>query len=360
MHSEIKPIIIVDAFFHNDNCIRTFKSYLSFIKKTGLPIMLVTNSKFEQALIDEVDYILYDHNNRLFKKDYLDVETIAMWYRDNHKYFSIAIQAFQKHGLSVLSNLYHTTNLALSLGYTHFFRIEYDCNVPSIENIKNIITETQEQNKKGYIYINQNKYISFQLWYFALDYFTKIFPKINTEEDYIETKRNFSGDENFIIAEEFVLNIIKFSEGGFDNLITKPSSAMFTEFPESSWNTIISPSESDLIMDGFISSVHRVGYKVEGIDPQQAPVDNTKFAIITWNCSSENNNKSIVKILRNNQEPQIIEHNLCSSNDNYVETFDLTEENVEVQITMNNNQTKSVIINKNNIHLVRNILVLEN
>ena len=185
MHSEINPIIIVDAFFHNDNCIKTFKNYLSFIKKTGLPIMLVTNSKFEQTLIDEVDYILYDNNNRLFKKDYSDIETICMWYNDNYKYFSIATKAFQKHGLSVLSNLYHSTNLALSLGYTHFFRIEYDCNVPYIENIKNIISETQEQDKKGYIYINENKYISFQLWYFALDYFTKIFPKINNEDDLV-------------------------------------------------------------------------------------------------------------------------------------------------------------------------------
>ena len=335
MPPEIKPIIIVDAFFHNDNCVRTFKNYLSSIKKTGLPIMLVTNSKFEQALIDEVDYLLYDHNNRLFKKDYSDVETIAMWYRDNHKYFSIAIKAFQKHGLSVLSNLYHSTNLALSLGYTHFFRIEYDCTVPSIENVKNIIAETQEQNKKGYIYINQNKYICFQFWYFALDYFTEIFPKINNEDDYIIAKRNFNSDENFMIAEEFVLNIVRSSEGGFDNVVNKQANIKFDDFPDSSWNTLISPSESDLIIDGFISSIHRVGYTVEGVDPQYTPTDNTKFAIITWNCSSENNNKSIVKILRNNQEPQIIEHNLYSSNDNYVETFDLTEENVEVQITMN-------------------------
>jgi hypothetical protein len=358
MTPEIKPIIIVDAFFHNDNCVRTFKNYLVSIKKTGLPIMLVTNSKFEQSLVDEVDYILYDNNNRLFKNNYSDVETIAMWYRDNHKYFSIAIKAFQRHGLSVLSNLYHSTNLALSLGYTHFFRIEYDCVVPSIENVKYIINETQEQNKKGYIYINQDKYICFQFWYFALDYFTKIFPRINSENDYVESKRAFSNDESFMIAEEFVLNLIRSSEGGFDNLVNKPASVIHTEFPGSSWNTLISPSESDLIVDGFISSVHRVGNWIEGIDPQYTPIDNSKFAIITWNCSSENHNKSIIKILRNNQEPQILEHELFNSNDNGVEVFDLTEENVEVQITMNDNETKSVIINKDNIHLVNNILIL--
>lgn len=360
MNQEIKPILIVDAFFHNSSCLAVFKNYLSFIKKLNFPIMLVTNSKFEPSLIDEVDYILYDKNNRLFKKDYSNIEDLFIWYKDHEKYFSVASKAFQKHGLSVLSNLHHSTNLALSLGYTHFFRIEYDCNIPNIDHVFNIIEETQKQNKKGYVYVNQNKYISFQLWYFELDYFTKLLPKINSEDDYIKAKKPFSNESNFIIVEEFILNLINHSPEKSDNVIVKKAHELFSEFPGASWNTLISPAESDIIREGFISSIHKVAYSIEGIDDQYCPIDNTKFAIISWNCSSESSNTSTIKLSRKNQPSQVITHTLSEvKNSVNFNVFDLEDEGIEVQINMNNNEPTFVTINKNNIHLLNNIITFK-
>ena len=357
MNKEIKPVIIVDAFFHNDICLKTFTKYLSFIKKLDIPIMLVTNSDFDHSLLKEVDCLLYDNKNRLFKKEYPDTDVIFIWYGDNYKYFSIQNNALQKHGLSVLSNLKHSTTLAQSLGYTHFFRIEYDCFIDNIETVHSIIKQTEEANKKGYIYLNEGRFISFQVWYFELDYFNSVFPIVNTEEDYIEIKKQFGSHENrFMLAEEFVYNLIKNTS---DQLIIKEAKQMFIEFPSSYWNTIISPSESDSIVDGFSSAIHRVGYTSDWSVQQFAPVDKNKFSIVTWNCSSSLPNKSIITIKRFDSEPQVIEHEIEGDNGHKIDIFDLSDTDIEIEICMNNKNPKSYIVNKNNIHTFGNMLSIK-
>lgn len=358
--SNIKPIIIVDAFFHDESCLDEFKKYLSFVKKAGYPIMLVTNSKFDPILIEEVDYILYDKNDRLFKKEYPNTDVIFIWYHDAEKYFSIENKALQKHGLSVISNLYHSTNLAKSLGYTHFFRIEYDCTIYNIEKIKDIVEQVKIEEKKGYIYVNQNSFISFQMWYFDLDYFTSIFPVINTEEDYIDIKKSFGIDEDrFVIVEHFVLDILRNSKDGFNNLIVKDSQDLYLDFPNAAWNTLISPSESDHILNGFVSSIHKVAYKVEGIQEQYCPIDKNKFSIISWNCSTRNENKSIITILKKDKDPEIIEHYLTGENSHKITIIDLDNEEVEIRIKMNDYNYKTFFVNPNNIDSVTNILTLK-
>lgn len=354
MDKDIKPIIIVDAFFHNESCLDTFNTYLSFIKKLDIPIMLVTNSNFDIKLLDDVNYVLYDKQNKLFKKEYPDTDVIFIWYGDQHKYFSIQNKALQKHGLSVLSNLYHSTNLAKSLGFTHFFRIEYDCIIKNVDPVNEIIKQTFLNNKKGYIYVNENRFISFQMWYFELDYFTSIFPPLNSEEDYIEIKKSFGSQEgSFMIAEEFIYNLIKNS---LDSLIVKNAPELFIEFPESYWNTVISPSESDLIIDGFTSAIHRVAYVTNNLDRQFAPIDDTKFSIVTWNCSSEKHNKSTIKIIRKDKEDQIINHEISGGSGHLLDVFDLDDEDIIVEIAMNHHSPKSYVVNKSNIHYFGNIL----
>lgn len=356
MNKDIKPIIILDAFFHNENCLNTFNRFLSSIKTLEIPIMLVTNSKFDVKLLDEINYIFYDEQNKLFKNEYPDTDVVFIWYGDQQKYFSIQNKALQKHGLSVLSNLYHSTNLAKSLGFTHFFRIEYDSVIKNINPINQIIKETSLNNKRGYIYVNENRFLCFQIWYFELDYFTSIFPYLNNEEDYIEIKQSFGSERgSFMIAEEFLYNLIKNS---LDSLIVKNAPELFVEFPESNWNTIISPAESDFIVDGFVSSVHKVAYATDGVERQFSPIDNTKFSIVTWNCSSGKQNKSTIKIIRKNTEHQIINHEIFGDSGHLLDIFDLDDEDIVVEISMNNHSPKSYIVNKNNIQYFTNILTI--
>jgi FkbM family methyltransferase len=352
--NNINPIIIVDAFFHDKHCVKVFKEYLDFIKKTNIPIMLVTNSEFDPSLIKEVDYIFYDSNNRLFEKQYNYIDYIVFYYATPYYYISLGTDGFQKHGLSVLSNLYHTSNLAKSLGYTHFYRIEYDCKIENVNKIKDMIYELND--KKGIVYIHQNKYVSHQIWYFELDYFVKNFPNINNEEDYIKYKANFNYYKDFVSSEEFIYNMIKFSNNGFNNIIVKDAPFMHTDFGNCEWNTIMTPVESKKIVNGFVASMHKITTFVgKDIKPENSPVNNNQAAFITWNCSSSNLNKSKAKITYPSGKVQIIDHVVNGINDNKVDIIELENEDINVEISINEHSTKHFKINKDSVFYLTDV-----
>jgi len=356
------PILIVDAFFHDEYCLTTFRNYLESIKKLDIPIMLVTNSKFDQSLVDELDYILYDSNNRLFAGTYNDVHNIVLYWVNDQHYISTGTPAQQKHGLSVLSNLYHSTNLARELGYTHFYRIEYDCVIDDIKPVKAIIDEVNLSNKKGLVHISSNRYLSFQLWYFELDYFTKHFPKINNESDYVTAKEKFKYDKDFMIAEEFVYNMVQTSEDGFTNVIVKSSDELHSNYGKSMWNTITSPAESDKIVNGCVSSMCRITIPNDAIrairhlprpdwttSPESCQTDTSKVAFVTWNCSTESENHSTAKLTYPDGTVKILEHTIAGMSGYEIDIVDLIDGDIVVDITLNNHSATSIIINKDSV-----------
>lgn len=352
----IKPILIVDAFFHDKHCLEVFKKYLSFIKKLEIPIMLVTNSDFDQSLVKEVDYVLYDSNNRLFEKDYNDIESIVFYYCNSDHYFSLGTKGFQKHGLSVLSNLHHSTNLAKSLGFTHFYRIEYDCYIENMDKVKQVIDDVDQQNKKGLLYTHQDRHASFQLWYFELNYFTKLFPQINNEDDYVEAKQKFKYDRDFVSAEEFIYNMFKTSKDGFSQIIAKDAPYMHTDFGSCLWNTVMTPLESNRIVDGFMTSLHRLTKPSrEGLSVEISERDDSKVALITWNCSSSNRNKSTIRVTLPSGEVKLYEHIIEGANDHRIELFDLGEQDLVAEFLINDRVTKSITVNKNNVYTLTDV-----
>jgi FkbM family methyltransferase len=321
--TEPKPIIILDAFFHDSNVLTQLKKYLSFIKKLDIPLMLVTNSEFDSSLTKEFDYILYDSNNRLFEKDYNRHESVNFWFSNSYHHISIASEGLQKHGLSVLSNLYHSTNLAKSLGYTHFYRIEYDCFIEDLKAVKDIINQVKIQNKKGYGYVNENKFFSFQIFYMELEYFTQNFPQINTEEDYINLIALWA-NANWLSAEEFMMEMIKNSQGGVDNIILKNAPFMYTDFGNCLWNTVTTPIESSQIQNGYVAA------------PFQIPTDNSKIALITWNISTENFREAYYEITLPNKEIINFTHKIEGINSHEIYLLDLQEQDTQIKITYGN------------------------
>jgi FkbM family methyltransferase len=316
---EPKPIIIVDAFFHDVSVLTQLKKYLSFIKKLDLPLMLVTNSEFDSSLIKEFDYILYDTNNRLFEpKSNISYELTNLYFGNSSYEFTVGINGDQKHGLSVLSNLYHSTNLAKSLGYTHFYRIECDCFIENLDPVKDIINQVKNSNKKGYGYLNGN-YFSFQLFYMELEYFTKNFPQINNEQDYYNFIPNWT-QKDWLSAEEFITEMIKNSEGGKSNLLIKPAEFLHTDFGNCLWNTIITPTESDKIKNNYVAA------------PFKFTNNNSKVVLITWNCSTEETRSANYKIIFPNGETITFNHTITGDNGHDIYILNLQQEDTQIEI----------------------------
>jgi FkbM family methyltransferase len=251
----IKAAIAADVFFHTQSNLDNFINYATNMKKTGLPLLLMTNSKFDSKVVDYVDYLIYDKENRLFEHEYKNYKTLILFYSNQFYSFEVPTLGKQKHGLSVLSNFYRALVFLKSLNYTHIIKTEADC---MIEDTNRILEELQivvDSDKKGLIYLhndNGDLFTSYHIMYFEIDYLLSIFPQINNEKDY----QNFICDEKFLSAEELLTNIVK---PKINDIIVKDSSLTFTDYGKnSSWNRILSPVESDKITNGCIPNVFRI------------------------------------------------------------------------------------------------------
>lgn len=285
-------VIIIDAYIHDSSCLKKLKQSSNNLKSLGLPLMLVTNSKLDSTLTDVFDYIIYDNNNRLAVESYNDVDSIRLFNHRSDCKFEAFTKSTQKHGLSVLSNLYTSTNFAKSLGFTNFYRIEYDAVIEMPLNLIKESIKCKAENKKGFVYINENKYIGFQVWYMDLDLFTSIFPQINSEYDFKQSISTIS-NKDFLSAEEFVYNLFS-THKKLDLLSCKDPTLQSTDYGNKSlWNTIITPAESSLIQEGYIA----LPYKVKN--------NKNQIALITWNISKEGITNNTFNVATKNSTFQI-------------------------------------------------------
>jgi hypothetical protein len=123
----IKAAIAADVFFHTQSNLDNFINYATNMKKTGLPILLMTNSKFDSKVTDYVDYLIYDKENRLFEHEYQNYKSLVLYLSDPFYSFEVITVGKQKHGLSVLCNFYRALEFLKSLNYTHIIKTEADC-----------------------------------------------------------------------------------------------------------------------------------------------------------------------------------------------------------------------------------------
>ena len=84
-----------------------------------------------------------------------------------------------------------------------------------------------------------------------IDFLLSLFPKINNEKDY----KNYINCKKFISAEELLTQIFVKKR---DEVIIKDSNLLFSDYGNSLWNRIMTPLESDKIINGCVPNVFRV------------------------------------------------------------------------------------------------------
>ncbi len=226
-----------------------------------------------------------------------------------------------------------------------------------------MVDTVKNENKKGLIYVNEGKYVSYQIWYFELEYFTKYFPQINNEDDYGLAIKSFKSERDFISAEEFVYNMVNLSDGGFSNLIVRSAEEMHSDYGRCTWNTLTSPSESDKIIDGCVSTISRITIPTDGVRaerlkprpdwrsvPEACPNVYSKVAFVTWNSSTSTTNNSIAKLTYPDGTTKILEHTVYGMGGNNVTLIDTIDGDIQIEITLNGHNTMNFIINKDTIN----------
>lgn len=255
-----KTISIIDCFVHDSAVETNLESCVSKLKSSGHDVLLISNTTISRKILECVDFFIYDSRNQLFENDYDGISDVDFW----TDYGSFVVHnmksGIQKHGLSVLINLFNALRISKELGYTHFQRFETDdlYGPLSLDWINKIPKVIQDQSKKGLFYINRHNYppdASFHYFNCEIEYFLNEFRNIKSEDDYEKFLFESQGNKKFRIVEEFLYHHIVERES---ELIMKDGGKMSEDFPDTIWNTVCSSSNLPTKYKGCITGIYRV------------------------------------------------------------------------------------------------------
>lgn len=237
-----KEIILIDAFIKNESNEKKLIEFIQRIKKTNIPILLISNSIINQNIVELVDFYIYDKQNRLFDYNFDSYEEFILWEIVNGIKINTHHIHKQLHGLSVMVNLFTCLNFIKSFGFEYFHRIEYDTELgdETLDKITNMSDIILKENKKGYFILDfDRKSHTFQYFYSEINFFIKKIPNIREQSDYVNFIHNFYKKNEFISVEKLF----------FDQLSRETNIKIIDrknwEFNDSVWNIISSVTHLD-------------------------------------------------------------------------------------------------------------------
>ena len=212
----MKSILILDAFITDESDENLLKSFIDSSKSIGDDILLMSNTKISKEVQDKVDFFFYDKRNQLFTNEYDNYKTLNYYTVHNSFKVSNYFPHPQPHGLSVLISLFRSVKIAKDLGYTHFYKMEYDA-ILGEETKKKILemnNSCELNNKKGVFFtgIGDDRIVEAHYFFCEIDFFLDNFWCIGNEQDYINYLEKEMGNNNFLSMEEFMyVNLMKLS-----------------------------------------------------------------------------------------------------------------------------------------------------
>ena len=257
--NNIKTITIIDCFIHNENLLNKLELCINNLKKHNHTILLVSNTIVPEHILKSVDYYLYNSNDILFEGEYTNSEPVTFWKNLGRLTVNDVLNTIQKHGLPVMVNLFNSLDLAKSLGFTHFQRIEVDTlySEYGYNYISTVPLLCFENGKKGLFYFNEGKDVSFHYFYSEIDYFQQIINRISCEEDYKNYLLNNGFGTDFINVEKYLYHNINQKDNG--NLIRKNGEIeMNGDFIDTIWNTETTSSNILSKFNGCSTKIYNI------------------------------------------------------------------------------------------------------
>ena len=204
-------VIIFDAFLNSSSRVEVFKETLKSAKKLKLPIMVISNFKMQDSLIDQFDYFIYSKDNILFTNSYDAYPSVQFFMDHPSVRYENNTKCYQKHGLSVLSNLKITTLFAQNLGFKKFIRIEWDFIIAdeNIDLMRKSIKDFIENDKRAHFIFNPSNAaglpnIAYHFWMVDLKFWNENFPDLYNEEQYKKYLSSKNKENFFEIAERIL------------------------------------------------------------------------------------------------------------------------------------------------------------
>jgi len=205
----MKPLLIIDAFVKDITNEKTLHEFLDSVKTIGDDVLLMSNTQIPISIQDKINYFFYDKRNQLFKEKYLEYPTVNYWLKHDAFKVTTTYSHSQPHGLAVLISLFHSVKIAKELGYTYFYKMEYDAILgeETKNKIKKLNNLCETNNKKGIFFIEKHgdkQDVEAHYFLCEVDYFLNNFWNITCEQDYINYLKTKHCNHNFITMERFM------------------------------------------------------------------------------------------------------------------------------------------------------------
>ena len=287
-----KTITIVDSFVSNNSVLTKLKTCLKNLKDHGHTILLVSNTIPPNEVINSVDYFLYNKENKLFKEKYDNLSHVDLWKAYSNFVIHDIVEELQRHGLSVLCNLFNSLDLSISLGYTHFQRIEVDdmFSEQGYDFMDTVPQLCDSQNKKSLFYFNEGKDVSFHYFFSEIDFFLNTVTRIEDEKSFIKYLKTNNFGMSFRPVEIFLYeNLLK---GDIDCVLVRDGkNDINQDFLGTVWNTETSPSTFNTKYDDCTTKI----YKVQ---------NENKYVILSFNYAFGKIKRKI-KVYQNNTVTEV-------------------------------------------------------
>lgn len=312
----MNPILILDCFIREKSEEEVLLNFLDKVKKLDKPVFLVSNSILSEEIQKRVNFFFYDKRNNLFSQQYTNVNKIFYWtdYGDFMVYDTL--ENLQKHGLSVLINLYNSIKIVKELGYTHFIKMEYDATLGDVTLDKmNELLKTEKKavffEEKGDIE-DEGMSIIVHFFFSEIEFFLNNFWIIDSEETYrkflIEKKKNL----DFLTMERFLW----FNSCHIDKTQIEVRNDFHELFHDSIWNHKQTKTGYDEKYQNCISKIYLA--KKQNIDLNQK-------VIFTKNLKEGNELRRIVGVFGDGSRQEYFHH--VDGNGSW--TYNLVPYNIE-------------------------------
>lgn len=207
----MKTILILDAFINDEADETRLSNFIDSSRNIGDDILLMSNTNISETIQDKVNYFFYDKRNQLFKEKYDNYQDVS--YYNLYEFFRVSniFPHTQPHGLSVLISLFRSVKIAKDLGYTHFYKMEYDAILGNhtTNKIKELNQDCISNGKKGVFFMNEPTFMNVHYFLCEIDYFLDNFWNITCEQDYIDFLQTNYNNRNFLLMEEFMCENLK-------------------------------------------------------------------------------------------------------------------------------------------------------
>lgn len=305
---QMKTITIVDSYVYSENVRLKLEAFVKMLNEDGHEIMLVSNTMVGEEILKHCKYYLYDSNNRLFQDIFEDVKDINLWKVMDGFKVNEHTSGLQKHGLSVMVNLFNALRMAKSLGYTHFQRMEADdlFGEKSRQWISEVPNRVLTAGKKGLYYYNNTPHVeqedvSFHYQFCEIDLFLRSVTNIEKQRDYYDYLVREFGRPKFIIVEEYLYRELK--RNCWDELLIRNTEDQSNDFSDTHWNTEISISNMSEKYRGCSTRL----FKHWGTAENGEPYDRGGRIVFTYNYT-EQTKERLIEIIAMDDSKHVLKH----------------------------------------------------